>query len=61
MNVQTRKDLIYAKECYEIIGLVFYVFNEFGYGHKEKFYQKVISEVFRKNKIDFKEQLQVKL
>ncbi len=61
MNVQTRKDLIYSKECYKIIGLIFNIFNEFGYGHKEKFYQEVIAEVFRENRIEFKEQLKVKL
>ncbi len=61
MNVKTQKELIYAKECYKIIGLIFEVFNKFGYGYKEKFYQKAIAEIFKENNIDFKEQLKARI
>lgn len=57
----TRRDLIYADECYEVMGLIFDVFHEFGYGHKEKFYQKAIAQIFKENKIDFKEQARAKI
>lgn len=56
-----RRDLIYADECYKIMGLIFEVFHNFGYGHKEKIYQKAIAEIFRQNKINFKEQASAKL
>lgn len=61
MNARIKKDLIYAEECYKVIGLIFNVFNEFGYGYKEKFYQKAIVEVFWENNIEFKEQPAVRL
>jgi len=57
----TRRDLIYADECYEVMGLIFGVFHAFGYGHKEKFYQKAIAQVFEKNNIDFREQVRAKV
>lgn len=54
-------NLIYSKECYKIMGIVFNVYNELGYGHREYVYQKALAEEFRKNKIKFKEQLRYKL
>lgn len=56
-----RQDLIYKDECYKIIGLIFEVFNELGFGHKEKFYENAIASSFTENKIPFKEQLKVKV
>ncbi len=56
-----REDLIYKDECYKIIGLVFSVFNELGYGHKEKFYQNAIANIFTENKISFKKELKAKV
>lgn len=55
------KNIIYAKECYEIMGIIFEVFNKLGYGHKEKVYQKAIAEKLKSNDVDFKEQAKVKL
>jgi len=43
------------------MGLIFDVFHDFGYGHKEKFYQKAIAHIFKQNKIDFKEQARAKV
>lgn len=56
-----REDLIYKDECYKIIGLVFSVFNELGYGHREKFYQNAISDIFTENKIPFKKELKARV
>lgn len=61
LKVRARKDLIYADECYQIMGIIFKVFNELGYGHKECFYQKAIAKEFKINKIVFKEQLRYRL
>lgn len=58
---KTSRDIIYASECYQIMGLIFNVFNECGHGHKERIYQKAIAETFRKNKINFEEQAKAKL
>lgn len=43
------------------MGLVFKVFNDLGYGHKENFYQKALAKEFRNNNIDYKEQLRCKV
>ncbi|KKS70078.1 MAG: hypothetical protein UV42_C0069G0001, partial [Candidatus Magasanikbacteria bacterium GW2011_GWE2_42_7] len=56
-----RNDLIYKDECYKIIGLIFSIFNEIGYGHKESFYQKAVANIFSENNIEFKEQLKAKV
>ena len=59
--VEIKKDLIYAEECYVIMGLVFKVFNEIGYNHKESFFQKGIAKEFSDNRIEFKEQLRCRV
>lgn len=56
-----RDDLIYKEECYKLVGLIFEVFNNLGYGYKESSYQKAIAEIFRQNNIEFKEQLRAKV
>lgn len=58
---KTKKDIIYAEECYRIMGIIFEVYNDLGFGHKEQFYQKAISKAFKKNEINFKEQLRYKI
>jgi len=57
----TRKDIIYADECYKIMGLIFEMYNEIGYGHKENIYQKALAVAFKENKIEFQEQLMVNM
>jgi len=54
-----RKDLIYPKLSYQIIGILFDVYNELGGGHYEKYYQKAIA--FKKCGLFFKEQIYVPL
>ncbi len=49
--------LVYPKLSYKIIGILFDVYNNLGYGYQEKYYQKAIASEFRKNKIKFKEQV----
>lgn len=56
-----KKDLIYPKETYEIVGFMYEIWDKVGYGHKENFYQKAVAEIFRKNKKEFKEQLRAKV
>ena len=59
--MKTEKDLIFADEVYEIIGMMYEVYDSVGYGHKENFYQKAVAEIFEKNKKKFDEQLRVKV
>jgi GxxExxY protein len=39
MTFIRKKDLLYPELSYQIIGLAFGVYNEIGWGHKEKIYQ----------------------
>lgn len=48
-----RTDLIYPELSYQIIGALFGVFNELGYGYREKFYQRAIAQEFSKSNIKF--------
>lgn len=59
--MRTKKDIIFADDTYEIIGMMYDVWNEIGHGHKEKFYQKAVKEVFNKNNIKYKEQVRLKV
>lgn len=59
--MKTKKNLIYADECYQIMGLVFKVSKELGFGHKENYYQKALAKEFQDNGLKFKEQLRCKL
>lgn len=56
-----RNDLVYPDLCYQIIGILFNVGIEVGFGHKESFYQKAVVKGLENNGLNFKEQLPVKL
>ena len=49
--------LIHKELSYEILGALFDVFNEIGYGHKEQVYQRAVSKVLSQKNIPFKEQV----
>ena len=57
----TKKSLIYADECYQIMGLAFKVSKKLGFGHNESYYQKALAKEFQDNRLKFKEQLRCKL
>lgn len=59
--MRTKKDIIYADETYEIIGMMYGVWDKIGFGHKEFFYQKAVAEIFRKNNKKYKEQIRLKV
>ena len=42
-----KRDLLYPELSYEIIGILFDISNEMGYGYKEKQYQKAIELGFK--------------
>lgn len=45
--------VVYKKLSYEIVGILFEVFNELGYGYKEKYYQKAIAVLLKEKNILF--------
>jgi GxxExxY protein len=59
--MKTKIDLIYAEECFQIMGIVFHVFKKLGFGHKEKVYQAALAREFCDKNIKYKEQVRYKL
>ncbi len=53
--------VIYPELSYEVIGALFDVWNNIGYGHKENFYQRAIAKNFKDRGIPFKEQVGVRV
>ncbi len=51
-----RNDLVYPELSYRIVGCAYEVFNELGFGHAEKFYQKAMAIALKNNGLTFKEQ-----
>jgi len=49
--------LIYPELSYKIIGILFDVYNNLGYGYQEKYYQEAVAIEFKKAKIYFREQV----
>ena len=52
-----RHDLIYPELSYRIVGVLFSVFNELGYGYKEQYYQRAIAKELKELIISFQEQI----
>lgn len=51
-----KEDLIYPELCYKLVGILFEVYNDLGYGHAEKVYQKAVSVALKKAELKFSEQ-----
>jgi len=51
-----RTDLVYPELSYIIVGCAYDVFNELGFGHAEKFYQKAMAIALKNKGLAFKEQ-----
>lgn len=49
--------VIYPKLSYDVIGALFEVYNELGYGHREKIYQKALADELCRREIKFKKEL----
>ncbi len=56
-----RKDLVHVDLCYQIMGVLFDVWKNVGYGHKEKLYQKAIAQGLKASGLRFREQLPAKV
>ncbi len=48
-----RDDLIYPELCFQIVGVLYEVYNELGYGHSEKIYQKAVAIALEKEDLEF--------
>jgi GxxExxY protein len=61
MITKKKIELVYPELSYQIVGVLFDVFNELGYGYQEKTYQRAIAGAFRERGIGFREQLSMPL
>lgn len=55
------KKVIYKELSYEVVGAIFEVFRELGYGFKERYYENAIAKEFKNRGIFFERQLSCKL
>lgn len=56
-----RDDLIHPELSYQIVGILFEVYNKLGYGYQEKYYGKAVAAAFKSAVLNYKEQLPVTL
>lgn len=61
MKKLIKKDILYPELSYEIIGILYDVYNELGYGFQEKYYERAIAKEFERKKLKYKKQLHVPL
>jgi len=54
-------ELVYKDLSYKIIGILFNVFNELGYGYQEKYYQRAIALALDKEKLNYIREREIKL
>src|SRR3972149_10271300 len=52
-------ELVYPELSYQLIGIMFDVYNELGGGLKEKHYEKAVKKLFDERSIHYSEQLMV--
>ena len=52
-----KKDLIYPELSYKLIGIAYSIFNELGFGHLEKTYQRAFAKELKEANIPFVEQI----
>jgi len=53
--------VVYKELSYEIMGAIFEVFRELGYGFKERYYEDAIAKEFKIRGINFERQIPYKL
>ena len=57
MNSGQIEKVIHKELSYKIVGILFEVYNELGYGYKEKYYEKALEIAFSEQEIKFKTQV----
>jgi len=53
--------VIYKELSYKIVGILFEVFNELGYGYHEKYYERAIGKGLTNERIKYKTQVPCKI
>lgn len=61
MNENNSNEVIYKELSYKIVGSIFEVYNQLGYGFKERYYEDAIAKEFEIHGLKYKRQLPCKL
>lgn len=57
MHNECSDKVIYKDLSYEIVGILFEVYNELGYGYQEKYYEKAVAHYLDLKNIKYKRQI----
>jgi GxxExxY protein len=61
-NAGRKESIVYHKDLsYKIVGLMYEVYNEFGHGYQEKYYERAVAKIFTENNIKYIRQAPCKL
>ena len=61
MPIIRKNNLLYPELSYKIVGLLFEIYESFGPGRREEYYQKALSIALSDAKLAFKKELPVKI
>lgn len=61
MTKVIKKDLIYPELSYQIVGILFEVYNQLGPGYHEKYYQRAVAAELKRCRLSFREQVFIPL
>lgn len=53
--------LIYPTLSYKIVGYCFDIYNQLGFGYREKYYQKALEKILKINNINYKKELPARI
>ena len=56
MNQEEDNKVLYKDLSYKVVGILYEVYNESGYGYSEKIYENAIAKNLLENKINYKKQ-----
>jgi GxxExxY protein len=51
-----KSDIFYPELSYQIVGILFSVYNELGPGHHERYYQRAVAQLLKESGLNFQEQ-----
>jgi GxxExxY protein len=56
-----KSDIFYPELSYQIVGILFSVYNELGPGHHERHYQRAIAQAIKEAGLNFQEQVSIRI
>ena len=56
-----KSDLLYPELSYQVVGILFDIFTELGYGYRENQYQKAVEMALKSIKLGYEKELPVKI